>query len=154
MPSAEGQIFAARLGVGQGIVFLDEAARAAHHVEAHEVAPIVGVFALFKGGERAHRTLVTHVEGAFADGTEQFFGANTEVFGGVFGEEEAQLGGEVEIGFVVGRGREEDALALVLLDIFFDGLVASSFAVAQVVAFVDNDDAETAQVWQFVDGRC
>ena len=48
--------------------------------------------------------------------------ADAEVL--VLRHEQAQLVGEVEVGLVVGRGREQDALALVLLDVLADGAVA------------------------------
>ena len=47
----EGEIFAPVVQVGPGVVLLDKAAGAADEVEAHELAPVVGVLGLFEGGE-------------------------------------------------------------------------------------------------------
>ena len=58
----------------------------------------------------------------------------------VLGDEEPQLVGQVEVGLVVGRGGQQDALAVVLADVILDGAVALALAVAQVVAFVDQDE--------------
>ena len=56
------------------------------------------------------------------------------------GDEQPQLVRKVEVGLVVGRRREQDALAVVLLDVLLDGAVALALAVAQVVALVDQHD--------------
>ncbi len=78
-----------------------------------------------------------------ADLAEQLLGADAEVL--VFGDEQAQLVGEVEVGLVVRRGGQQDALAVVLLDVLLDGPVALAFAVAEVVALVDEDQPVAAQ---------
>ena len=44
---------------------------------------------------------------------EQLLGPNADVL--LLGDEEPELVREVEVGLVVGRGRQQDALALVLL---------------------------------------
>ena len=64
-------------------------------------------------------------------------------------DEEAELAGEIEVGLVVGCGREEDHLAVVRLDVFSDGTLALAFAVAQVVALIYQDDPEAPQLGQY-----
>src|SRR6266849_8464563 len=48
----EKQVLAPRLCVGLGVVLLDEAARAPHQVETHQIAPIVWVITLLESGQR------------------------------------------------------------------------------------------------------
>ena len=85
----------------------------------------------------------------FADLVEQAFGADAEVF--VIGHEETDLAGEILVGLVVGRGREEDALAIVLADVFVDGAIGAALAVTQVVALVDDQQWKAAHIGQFFD---
>ena len=42
------KVFAPRLRVRVSVIVLNEAARTAHHVETHQLAPVIGVFALLK----------------------------------------------------------------------------------------------------------
>ena len=79
-----------------------------------------------------------------AELAKQPLGANAEVL--VLRHEQAQLVRKVEVGLVVGRRRQQDALAFVLLDVLLDRPVALALAVAQVVALVDQHDAIAAQV--------
>ncbi len=53
----------------------------------------------------------------------------------------AQLAGEIEIGFVVGCRREQHHHAVVDLQILADRPVGLALTVAQVVRFVDDDQA-------------
>ena len=59
-------------------------------------------------------------------------------------DEQPQLVGQIQVGLVVGRGRQQDAPALVALDVVLDGPVALALAVAQVVALVDDAPADSA----------
>src|ERR1039458_6881699 len=43
----------------EGVVALDEAAGAADHEEAHELAPVISVGAFFEGGQAVDRALVS-----------------------------------------------------------------------------------------------
>jgi len=58
---------------------LDEGARAPHHVEPHQVAPVIRVFATLKRGERARRDLSQNLERAVAQFAEQLFGTDADV---------------------------------------------------------------------------
>src|SRR5216683_967253 len=72
-----------------------------------------------------------------------FFGSNPD---DVFGfQEEADLVGQVQVGFVVRRGGKENALAGVARDVVADNGPATAVAIPEVVAFVENDDAVTAE---------
>ena len=129
--------------IERGVVVLDKGARAPHHVEAHQLAPIVRVVALLERGERAHRALVAADELGLAEITQQPLRAHAQIL--VLGHEEAQLAGEVDVGLVVRCRREQDALAVVFLDVLLDGAIALPRPVAQVVALVNQDDAVAPQ---------
>ena len=58
--------------------------------------------------------------------------------------------GEIEVGFVVGRGGKQDALAGVARQIIAHGGPAPALAIPQVVTFVNDDDAVAAEVGQAV----
>lgn len=62
----------------------------------------------------------------------------------VIRDEKSKLIGKVEIGLVVRRGGQENALALGQLNELVDGTVASSLTVPQIMAFVENDQTKTA----------
>ena len=66
----------------------------------------------------------------------------------VLRDEQAELVGEVEVGLVVRRRRQQDALAVVRADVLLDRPVALALAVAEVVALVDEDEAIAAEVGQ------
>ena len=70
--------------------------------------------------------------------------ADAQVF--VLRYEKAELVGKVQISLVVGGRREQDALAFVLLDVFLDGAVTLPFMVAEIVALVNHDEAESAEI--------
>ena len=132
------QVFAALILLG--VMLHDEAACAAHHVEAHQIAPIIGIAAFLEGGERTYRALVAADELMLAaEFCQQLFWTHTDV--DVFTQEQGQLRREVEIGLVVGRGRQQNALAVVALDVTANHLPAFALLVAQVMRFVDQHDA-------------
>jgi hypothetical protein len=145
----EGKKASPRYFVGLGVIVLNEAAGPPHHEKAHEFAPVVGFLAFFKGGQRAHRALMAADELGLAQRADKFLRANAEVL--VFGDEEAELVGKVVVSFIVGGGGKEDAAALVFKDVFLDCAVALARAVAEVVAFVDQDDLVAAKVREFID---
>src|SRR5205823_5173428 len=64
-------------------------------------------------------------------------------------DEESELVREVEVRLVIGCRAEEDAAALVGLDVVADCAVAATLPVPQVVALVDDDHAEAAKSRQF-----
>src|ERR1043166_139822 len=64
--------------------------------------------------------------------------------------EQTKLVGEIEVGFVVGRRRNQDALGGVARQIIAHRRPAPAIAVPQVVAFVYDGDAITAEVGQTV----
>ena len=98
------EVFTAVARVGFGVVVADETAGAAHHKEAHEFAPVVGVFAFFKGFEGAEGGLMAADKFNFTKFAEEAFGADAKI--GRFGDKEAKLAGEVEVASVVGGGGE------------------------------------------------
>src|SRR6266702_1814283 len=112
-PIIEVQVLAPR-GVCLRVVVLDKAARATYQKQPHQVAPIVGVLALLEGGQRAYRALVAKIKGGLAQLADEPFRANAQVFTVLVREEEAQLSRKVEIGFVIGRRRQQHTLTLVL----------------------------------------
>ena len=139
----------ARGAFREGVVALDEAARAADHEQAHEFAPVVGVVAFLEGGEAIDGALMAageFVRAAVAVAAQVFLGPDADHVVGI--QEQAKLVGEVEVGFVVGRGRKKDALAGVARDVIADGGPAPALAVPEVVAFVNDDDAVAAEVGQ------
>ena len=89
----------------EGVVALNEAAGAANHEQAHEFAPVVGVSAFFEGRQAVDRALVAagkFVRAAVAVAPEIFLWPDADNI--VWTHEQAELVGEVEVGFVVGRG--------------------------------------------------
>ena len=82
----------------------------------------------------------------FSNLPEQPFRPDSQVL--VFRYEETELVREVAIRLVVRRGRQKDALALVFPDVFLNRLVALALAIAQIVAFVDEHHAISAQFGQ------
>ena len=73
------------------------------------------------------------------------FWADAEVFIG--GDEEFELVAEVREVFVVGGCGEEENFIVLVVEEAFDGFVARACAVAEVVAFVDDDEAIEAFFW-------
>lgn len=134
---------------GEGVVALHEAPGAAHHEQPHHFPPIVGVLALFESGEAIHGALMPAgklVHAAIAIAPQILFGANAnDVFGF---EEQTQLVGEVEIRFVVRRCGKENAAAGVARNVIADDSPTAAFAISQVVALVNNNDAITAKLRQ------
>ncbi len=134
------------------VMLHDEAARAPHHVQPHQITPVVRVFALLESGQRPHRTLMATDEFVLAaEPGDQFLRPDADV--GVLAQEQAQLGRKVEISLVVGRGGQQDAQTVVALDVVADDFPALAFAVAQIVGFVDQQDAEATGLFrQFLKG--
>jgi hypothetical protein len=64
---------------------------------------------------------------------------------------DTELAGQVQVGLVVGGGRQQDALALVGANILLNGPIPAAFRVSQVVAFVDDHQAITPKGWQLPD---
>ncbi len=69
----------------------------------------------------------------------------------VRGHEEPKLACEVEIVLVVRRGRQQDAIAVVLLNVVGNDLVRLALAVPKVVALVEDDQAISAQFRKLAD---
>ena len=69
----------------ESVVPLDEAARAADHEQAHQLAPVVGMFAFLEGGEAIDRALVAagkFVRAAVAVAAQIFLGPDADdIFG-------------------------------------------------------------------------
>ncbi len=145
----ELQILAVAAGIGLGIVVLDEAARAAHEVQPHQLAPVVGVGALLDGGDRLEPALVPADELGLAQLPQQALGPDAEVR--ILFDEESKLVRQVEVGLVVRRRRQQHDTAFVLAQVLLDGAVALAFAVAQVVAFVDHHEPVAPQLRELAD---
>ena len=105
----EGQVLAA-VRVGLGVVGLDEAARAPHQVQPHQLAPVVGVA---RSSRRPPAMLGSTwywpVNSASPISRSMSLRADAQVL--VFVHEQPQLRRQVEVGLVVGRGGQQDALA-------------------------------------------
>jgi hypothetical protein len=131
------------LFVELGIVLDDKAARAAHQEQAHQVLPIFREGALFKGsqamrgGLKSGDKIVFRLTALLLQPLEVAFGADMQVL--VLVEEEAKLVADVGVLLVVRRCREKDDAGFVALDVVADGFVAFAFAIAQVVALVNDD---------------
>ena len=82
----------------------------------------------------------------FAHLPQETLGSNAQIL--VLGNEQAQLVGQVRIGLVVRRRRQQDAPALVLPDVLLNRAVSLALTVPQVVALVDQHQAVAAQVRQ------
>ena len=132
--------------VGSSIVRLDEVARPAYQIQPHQVPPVVSVRRLLKGSQGADRRLMAAHEFRFADVSQQAFRANAQVV--VLGNEQAELAGEVQVGLVVGRRRQQDAHAVVFPDVFLYGPVSPAFTVSQMVALINEHQPVSAQVGQ------
>ena len=139
----EQQVFAAA-SIRFGVVGLDEAARSANQVQAHQFAPVFRVFGMFEGSDGAGGGLMPADELRLAHLAQQPLRADAEIL--ALAHEQPQLAGEILIGLVVGRGGEQDALAVVLLYVLLNRTVALAGTVAQIVALVDEHDAIAAHV--------
>src|SRR5680860_651403 len=82
------------------------------------------------------------IEQSFTNVFQQALGANPKVL--VFRHEQAQLRRQVEIGLVVGRRGQKDALAFVLPNVLLYRPIALAFPITQIVALIDNDQAVAA----------
>ena len=82
---------AAPLFIGLGVVLDDEAAGAAHHVEANQLAPVVKFLTLLNRQNGVDPALVLALKLGFADTSlaHVVFGANADV--GFFVDKQAQL---------------------------------------------------------------
>ena len=81
------------------IVVLDETAGAAHKVEAHQVAPVVGVLAEVEGSQSPETGLVASDELHLAQISKQALRADAQVL--VLLHEDAKLVGQVQVSLVV-----------------------------------------------------
>jgi len=109
------------------------------------------VVAFLEGRKAVDGALVAPGElvgAAVAVMAEVLFGPDADNVVGI--EEETELVGEVEVGFVVGRGREQDAATGVAGQVIAHRGPAAAFTVPEVVAFVNDDDPVAAEVGQAV----
>ena len=100
VPSANSRYLRFTVGSSLGVVLLDKAACAADKIQPHQVAPIVGIFALLEGGQRTNGALVTADEFRFAQLPKSFSGRIPMSLSSV--NEQPKLVRQVEIGLVVG----------------------------------------------------
>ena len=77
-------------------------------------------------------------------------GSNSEV--SILLYKQAQLVGEIDVVLVVRSGGEENDLAFILLNVFVNGAVALTFAVSEVVTFIDHHKAIAPEAWQLLIG--
>jgi hypothetical protein len=82
---------AAAVFVGLGVVLDDEAAGAAHHVQADQFAPVVELVALFDGQDGVDPALVLALELGLADAVFAHVPLGTNADVGLFVDEQAQL---------------------------------------------------------------
>lgn len=64
-------------------------------------------------------------------------------------DEKSKLRGQVDERFVVWRSGQQDALAIVGAYVVLDHLVTLTFAIAQVVALIDQDRSIASKIRQF-----
>ena len=123
-------------------MLLDERAGTADEIQLHQVAPVVGIEALLERLDRAKRNIAV-LDGELlfpALGLDLLFGTNAEVEIGI--DEQLQLVGEVKIILVVrGCRQQEDLVALIGQEVL-DHRIPLAFRIAQVVAFVNDDQLE------------
>src|SRR6266567_4279877 len=138
------------------VVAFDEAARAADHEQTHQLAPVVGIHALLERRETIYGALVLArelVHASVAITPEIFLGADAN---NVFRlKKEPNLVCKVEVGFVVRRSRNENALAGVAGNIIADGGPTPALAISEIMALVNDDHSEATQIRENVLGlRC
>ena len=134
-------------GVGLRIVVLDKRAGPSHQIEPHQFPPVVGILTFFKGRQRTYLGLVAADELRFSDFPNIPFRPDSQVL--FLWDEKTKLAGKVQVGLIVRRGGKKNALTLVRINVFLDGAVALAFAVAQVVAFIDEHQAIAPEVREF-----
>ena len=139
---------AAPLLIRLGVVLDDEAARAPHHVQANQLAPIIELVALLDGENRVGLALVLALELRVpqTELSHVVLGADADV--GLLVDEQPQLAGQIGLGLVVGRGGQQDDLGVATADVVGNRLVASALTVSQVVALVDQHEPVAFQVRQ------
>ena len=144
---------AAAFFVGFGVVLQDKTARAPHHVQSNQLAPIVKFFAFFNRQNRVHAALEFALKVGFchAGFAHEVLGADADV--GLFINKQPQLRGQVGLGFVVRRGGQQDDFGVALFDVVCNGFVAPPFAVAQVMAFVNQHQPIALEAGQLFDLR-
>src|SRR6266404_5155988 len=84
----------------------------------------------------------------FAKLAQQSLGPNAQV--AVLLDEKPELVGQVQVGLVVGRSGKQHAPAVILPDILLDGPIAFALAVAEIVALVQDDEPEAAELGQLL----
>src|SRR5947209_13081988 len=128
-----------------GVVLYDERARATDEKETHYFPPVVGVEALFKGGETRKRCVgILEAEFRLTDFFQHVLRANPDVF--LLVDEQTKLIGKIEVSFVVRGRRDKNDLGIIVLDIVADRLVDFPFAVSKVVRLIDNDQTVSRQL--------
>src|SRR5690606_38474644 len=102
---------------------------------AHQFAPVVRIFALFKCCERSHGRLMAPDELGFADVLKQALGADAYV--AVLRHEKPELVRKIAVCLVVRRRRKEDAPAFVLGEVPLNGTGSLALTVPQVTALIE-----------------
>ena len=123
-------------------MLLDERAGTADEIQLHQVAPVVGIEALLERLDRAERNIAV-LDGELlfpALGLDLLFGMNAEVEIGI--DEQLQLVGEVKIILVVRGCRQQEDLVTLIGQEVLDHRIPLAFRIAQVVAFVNDDQLE------------
>ena len=104
---------------------------------------------MLKGCERSNSALVLANELDLAHLLQKTLRPNAEVL--IRGHKETELAREVEIVLVVRRGRQQDAFAVVLLEVVRDDSVNLPLAIPEVVTLIEDDEPISAQLWKLVD---
>lgn len=68
----------------------------------------------------------------------------------VFRDKQPKLIGKIEIGLVVGSGREQDDPAFILSQVLLNSPVTLSFSITKVLTFVNDYEPETTQLRQLL----
>ena len=138
------QVLATSVLIRLRVIFLDEPTCSTDEIEPHQFAPIVGIRALFKSRKRTNGSLMPPYEFRFSNLLQVLLWSDSKVL--VTSNKQLQLRGKIDIGLVVRRGGQKNALAAVLLDVLLNHFVPFALAVPEVVALIDQHDAVTWQI--------
>lgn len=147
MPSNIGYV-TTPLRIAYRMVGNDEAASAAHHVEPDQLAPVVQFVAFLHGLDRMRWALVLALELGITDALLAHEVLSPDAKIGLLLNEKAQLAGKIGERFVVRGSGQQDNPRLPKANVFGNRLVTTALAVAQIVAFVDQNKPVPLEVFQ------
>ena len=138
MPILKLQILTSVLGVSLGIVVFDEGTSTADQEKFHQFLPILLTLTALKSLDTPDEVFVPLSKLALtANLADVGFGANAQI--GVIIYEQAQLTAQVLVLLVIGCSRQQQHLAILLLNKVSDVAIACALTIAKVVTFIDNN---------------